>query len=213
MAMKTMVEKYRNSEPVSSKDGFLRLNPEKSEITSLIAETKRKGGIVIMEIGPGSRGGVGLKGNDLYIGVEPYFKGELSFAINKAEIGARVAMVDDVSRLPKFEPDLALCIAPNPNDIDDGMLFEYEDYIREAGVVVLALDTRTREANSGSGVKGFVKKVESDLREMRRRGIGREAVSGSISELLEDLGVERDCNLNSSADLGGRAIIISSDER
>lgn len=209
--MNTRVEKYRNREPVNDRDGFLRLNPNKSEIMSLIEETKRMGGKVLMEIGPGKIGGVSLEKDDLYIGVEPYFEGELSFAVNKAELGARVAVVTDVYQLPKFKPDLFLSIAPNPNDIENGMLFDYEPYIVGAGVVVLALDTRTREANSGSGIRGFVRKVECDLKEMGRREMGMEVVSGSISELLEDLGLERNCNLNSSADLGGRAVVVFSE--
>jgi len=210
--MKSMVDRYKNREPINDRDGFLGLNPDKSEILGMIEKTKRKGGKVLMEIGPGGSGGVSLKRNDLYIGVEPYFEGELRFSVNKAEIGAEVVMVDNANRLPKFKPDLFLSIAPNPNDVDDGMLFEYEGFIKGAEVVVLALDMRTREANSGSGVKGFAKKVESDLSEMGRRGIDREVISGSISELLDDLGVERNCSLNSSADLGGRAVVVFSEK-
>lgn len=208
------VDKFiQNNEVTSGGERSLMYDVGKDVLSREIREARERGGKVIMEIGPGRTGGVALKKDDLYIGVEPYFEGEMSFSTNKAELGARVAVVSDVWQLPQFKPDLFLSIAPNPIDVEENnMLWDYEGYIRDAGVVVVALDMRTREARSGSGVRGFEKKVRSDLQEIGRRRVESEVMSGSISGLMEDLGVDRACNLNSSGDLGGKAIVLSSEK-
>lgn len=193
----------------------LALNPEKSWISNEIENTRLKGGKIILEIGPGKSGGVGLNKNDLYIGIEPNFGGELNFKVNKAELGAKIAILDDSLNLPDFPPDLVICLAPNPNDIDNGMLWEYERFInRKKTAVVIVLDTRTWEAKSGLGVKGLTRKVVDDLDEMGRRRINyKEADDSDITEILEHMGIERNCDLHSSADLGSKSVVVWSEPR
>lgn len=214
MAMTLTTEIYKNGEPTNNYEGCLSLNPEKLEILGMIEKTRIKGGLVILEVGFGEVGGISLEKNDLYIGVEPRFEGKLSFKVNKAERGAKVIVLDDSMKLPKFRPDLLLCLAPNPNDIDDGMLYEYRKIIEDGGVpVVIVTDTRTREANSGAGPESFKEKVIIDLRDMGRKKVKSGQAVGGISSLLDDLGVERSSSFQASRNLGERSNVIWSEAR
>ncbi len=198
--------------PYFGKDNF-RLNPTKSEMEKQIETAKGNKAKVIFEIGPGESLGIEVKKKDVYIGMEPYSRSKkLNDKINKAHPMSTVNLVEQVYTLPDFEADLVLAVAPNPNDIEDGMLFDYEPWLRRAEGIVLALDTRTIEANTGSGVKGLVKKIQSDFREMGIRDFNVARVSGtSISRLVEEVGMEGyRCSLESSADIGSEAVVIYS---
>ena len=213
--MNLKTEIYKNREPVNNNEGYLALNPDKAKLLEMTKETWKKGGLVIVEVGFGEAGGISLEKNDLYIGVEPNFQGQISFKVNKAERGARVVVLDDSMKLPQFRPDLLLCLAPNPNDIDDDMLFEYEGIISNKLVpVVIVTDGRTREANSGEGLVAFGEKVINDLKDMGKgRKVAFGMASGGISDLLDDLGVERSSHFEASNDLGEEAFVVWSRAR
>lgn len=212
--MNLMTEIYKNREPVNNSEGYLALNPDKASILERINQTRKKGGFVILEVGFGGVGGINLEKNDLYIGVEPYFGGEVSFKVNKAERGAGVIVLDDSLKLPKIRPDLFLCIAPNPNDIDGGMLYEYEKIIEDNRVpIVIVTDLRTREANSGPGATALKDKVCMDLEEMGRRNVKSAKVSGGLSGVFDLLEIDRSSRFQASRDLGEVANVIWSEAR
>ncbi len=199
---------------VSPENSNFKLNPSKGELQKAIIEAKSSRGKVIMEIGPGESLGLEVKNKDVYIGIEPHSRSkELNSRVNKAHPLSKVFLVENSDTLPDFKPNLVLCVAPNPNDIEDGMLYDYENFLKNAEGIVLALDTRTVEANSGSGVKGLVKKIQSDFREMGIKDFHAAKCSGTnISAVMEEIGMEDyRCSLESSADIGyGGAMIIYS---
>lgn len=208
-------EIYKNREPTNNREGYLSLNPEKSEILKMISGAKKKGGKVLMEIGFGDVGGISLEKNDLYIGVEPYFEGIISFRVNQAERGANVIVVNGCEKLPDFTPDLVLCLAPNPNDIDEGMLYQYERFINDPKTaVVVVTDNRTREATSGAGAQALKNKVICDLRDMGRRNVGSSKVTGGISSMLDEvLEIERSSSFQASRNLVEEANVVWSEAR
>ncbi|MEL7666486.1 MAG: hypothetical protein AAGU06_03630 [Candidatus Shapirobacteria bacterium] len=132
--------------------------------------------------------------------------------VNRAHPQSKVFLVENNYTLPDFEPSLVLSVAPNPNDIENGMLYDYESFLKKSKAIVIALDTRTVEANTGSGVRGLVKKIKSDFREMGIRDFHAVRHFGTnLSGLMDDLGMEDyRCSLESSADIGNEAVIIYS---
>lgn len=188
-----------------------RLNPSREELQKQIETAEMRAGKIVLEIGPGEVLGIGLKRKDVYIGVEPYSGSKkLNERINRAERGARINLVEDNQLLPKFSPDLVLSVAPNPNDIEDGVWYEYEKFIKKAKVVVMVLDTRTIEANSGSGVMGLAETIREQFAEMGRKDFHMKKHKGTnISGLMEHVGMEgHNCSLESSADLGNEVLVI-----
>ena len=195
--------------PRPNKDNF-RLNPTKAEMQKQIEEARTQKGKVILEIGPGESLGVEVKKNDVYIGVEPYSSSkQLKDRVNRANPEAKINLVENAYTLPDFAPDLMLMVAPNPNDIEDGILFDYEGKFNQAKGIVIALDTRTREATSGSGVKGLVQKIRSDFREMGIKDFNAARCRTNISGLMDEVGMEGyRGSLESSADIGHEAVVI-----
>lgn len=178
-----------------------RLQPslDREKIGGLIREVRVNGGRVLLEIGPGEVMGIKPEAGDVWVGLDPIFSG-----VEVGESGgAKTVRADDAGRLPKFVPDLVLAVAPDPNDIEGGLLWDYERFIKGAGMVVVVVDTRTREALSGAGVKGAVAKVIKDLREM-----GRRVESGEVGETIGVMG--RRVDLSLSRDLGSHSKIVYS---
>lgn len=204
-----------NKSTLSPKDHFHnkemwpRINASKEEIRSMIEKTKKNEGKVIVEIGPGNSLGVALKNNDCYIGIDPEVTGAstLNTAVNRAEIGARTYLSDDVFRLPDgIKADLVLCVAPNPHDIERDMLYEYAELIKDARAVLIAVDMRTIEATSGSGIRALVGEIGEQLEDMGRKKILSKHVYTCDPLIIRG----RSINLESSNDIGHEARVIYS---
>ncbi|MBP6891643.1 hypothetical protein KBB92_01825 [Candidatus Shapirobacteria bacterium] len=204
---------YSEAGMFPSENSNFKLNPSKEELQKAIIEAKSSSGNMIMEVGPGESLGVEVKKGDVYIGIEPYSRSKkLRDKVNRAHPQSKVFLVENNYTLPDFEPSLVLSVAPNPNDIENGMLYDYESFLKKSKAIVIALDTRTVEANTGSGVRGLVKKIKSDFREMGIRDFHAVRHFGTnLSGLMDDLGMEDyRCSLESSADIGNEAVIIYS---
>lgn len=157
-------------------------------------------GLRILDIGSGGVSSVKGKPGDEIVEVDPAFSGNKRALIK----GVTRRRVTDVGAVKGFQPHLVAAVAPNPNDVDGGMLFEYEEQIRGANAVVAVIENRTREAQSAGGAGRVAMTIAKQLREMGRRDVRIEEYEPDcLSEVLQGLGIDRVTREERSRNLGG----------
>lgn len=133
------------------------LNPSKDEFIRKINSTR---GISFLDIGCGEnpRMSVGLKKGDLWVGCDPHIRDEnitgsnVQVHTSSANNPDSKLMVfnSDAASVPGFAPDWITCIAPNPKDVIDDKIINYDlekffDSSKQQHFLVV-LDNRTKEA-------------------------------------------------------------------
>lgn len=182
------------------------LNPSKDEF---IREINSARGLSFLDIGCGEnpRMSVGLKKGDLWVGCDPHIKEEniTGSCVHVHTSSANnpdsklIVFNSDAASVPGFAPDWITCIAPNPKDVADDKIINYDlekffDSNKKQHFLVV-MDNRTKEAELFK--KDAIKHIKKFLHDLNFNLIS--------SDEIDDLGDYLRTNINfkpNSADLG-----------
>lgn len=140
-------------------------NPDRNEFYKLLKSSQ----VSILDVGCGEtnpqmgvypRCSWKAKEGTLWIGCDPKAKAENKRVLIHQSHNPRpeemVFFTREVDTIPQFSPDYISLVAPNPQDIVEGLLYQLDNFLQKATVIII-LDNRTQEA------KMFGRKAKSAI--------------------------------------------------
>lgn len=154
------------------------LNPAAEVVERSSEASKSVNGEVIVDIGMGGGISTELRGNDIYVGVEPFLGDEgkkitrLSTGKNKVSESAKAfvyeSKVEDLDL--EIKPDLVMAIAPHPKQVYEGGMFvaikeKFLETSESRLLVVLEQDSIEANEDGGRGVLRMTESLRSTFGE------------------------------------------------
>jgi len=166
--------------------------------------------LTILEIGSGGRSAVVPEKGDQLVEVDPIFEAPVREWTDRRGVN-RIRFNDSSLLRPDYQPEIVIARALNPEDIEDGILNEYEKQIKGAREVVVVIEDQTEEARRSGGSERVARTVVEQLRRMGRIELEVHSLGEvSLGEIFQDMRIDRDIRENSGnmVEGGGRGRVV-----